>query len=130
MTHAKWLVCVFVVICIMSVGTACRKRGPGTNSTGTILPVPQTTTEAGWPLYEVPAEGFALSLPPDWRQIDMDPKTFEAKFSELARQNPEFEGMRENMRTQIKAGIKFYGLDSTTQRTGFATNVNVLRLPL
>jgi hypothetical protein len=37
-----------------------------------VLPVPPVTDASGWPLYEVPAEGFALSLPKPWRQVQLN----------------------------------------------------------
>jgi hypothetical protein len=116
-------------ILVLVGATACRKRGPAVDpSQGTLRPVPKARAESGWPLYEVPAEGFALALPPDWRQFDMNPATFEARFQEMLKKNPELEGMHENLRQQVAKGIKFFGLHESTINTGFATNVNVLRL--
>jgi hypothetical protein len=122
---------LFGSILLVCFGTACSKRGAAPDtSPGKILPVPQVKTESGWPLYEVPAEGFALALPPDWRQFDMNPATFEASIQETMKQNPHFEPMLGNLRQQLTAGIKFFGLDEATLNTGFATNVNVLRIRL
>jgi hypothetical protein len=93
--------------------------------------VPAASPATGWPLYEVKAEGFALELPPDWRQIDMNPATFETKMKELMKQNPQLEPMMANLRQLLAAGFKFYGLESATIGKGFTTNVNVIkqRLP-
>src|SRR5262245_544162 len=83
MTRRKWMACVVVAILVLPLGTACRKRGAATDtSLGKLLPVPAAKAESGWPLYEVPAEGFAVELPPGWRRLDMDPTTFEAKFKD------------------------------------------------
>ena len=131
MMRWKWQALLLGPLLVMSFGTACSKRDPATDtSPGTIRPVPEARAESGWPLYEVPAEGFALALPPTWRQFDMNPATFEAKFQEALKQNPQLEAMLGNLRQQIAAGIKFFGIDEPSMKTGFATNVNVLRLPV
>jgi hypothetical protein len=127
MTRCKWLSCLFVVMLVLIPGVGCRKR---TADTGNVMPVPQTQGESGWPVYEVKSEGFAIELPPDWRQVDMDPKTFEAHFNEALQQNPEMAPMLANVRQQVAAGVKFFGFDQKTMGTGFATNVNVIRLPI
>jgi hypothetical protein len=116
---------------VLSTTVACKKRATqGDDALGTTVPVPEARNETGWPLYEVKAEGFGLALPPEWRQFDMNPKTFEAKFQEALKQNPQFEPMLGNLRQQVTSGVKFFGFDPATVRTGFATNVNVIRHPL
>jgi len=133
MPHKPCKIHMLVVIGVMlavSLGTACRKAGSATAYANiTTLPVPEAKSEAGWPVYEVPAEGFALELPPGWRQFDMDPKTFEAKFKEAMKKNPKLEPMLGSLRQQIVGGVKFFGFDEAMQG-GFTTNINVLRLPL
>jgi hypothetical protein len=116
---------------VMFFGTACSKRKEPTDSTpGKVLPVPENRDEKGWPFYEVAAEGFGLALPPDWRQFDMDPKRFQAKYDEVMAKNPELAHLLSNARQQIANGVKFFGFDQATVGTGFATNVNVLRHPI
>jgi hypothetical protein len=110
---------------------ACKKRTAGTETSGgTILPVPETKTPDGWPLYEVKREGFAIALPPEWRQFDMNPATFEKSFQEGAKNNPELMAMFPGLMQQVRAGMKFFGIDEQSAKTGFATNVNILRMPL
>jgi hypothetical protein len=99
-------------------------------SPGKILPVADAKDENGWPLYEVKTEGFALSLPPDWRQFDMNPATFEAKLKETLTRNPQLESLLGSLRQQVASGVKFFGFDEASMKTGFTTNVNVLRLPV
>ncbi len=131
MMCSMWRDLFLASILVLLFITGCGKRGPTMDpSVGTIKPVPEAKAESGWPLYQVPAEGFALALPSDWRQFDMNPTTFEARFSETLKQNPDLKGMLETIRQQIAKGIKFFGLHEPTMRTGFATNVNVLCLPL
>ncbi|HEV3144825.1 MAG TPA: hypothetical protein VGZ47_13125 [Gemmataceae bacterium] len=100
------------------------------SSPGKTMPVPGARDPSGWPVYEVTAEGFAIALPPDWRQFDMNPKTFEAKMDEAIKQNPQLQPMAGALRQQVAQGVKFYGFDETTTRTGFATNINIIRTPL
>ena len=133
MPHNPRKIHMLVLIGVMlavSLGAACRKSGSATAYANiTTLPVPEAKSEAGWPVYELPAEGFALELPPGWRQFDMDPKTFEAKFKEAMKKNPQLEPMLGSLRQQIAGGVKFFGFDEAMQG-GFTTNINVIRLPL
>jgi hypothetical protein len=111
--------------------TACGKRGPTADTTGwTVQPVPAARDEGGWPLYEVKAHGFALALPPEWRQFDMNPATFEDMLRQSAESSPELGSLLGGLRQQIAAGVKFFGVDQATVGTGFATNVNVLSIRL
>lgn len=122
---------VLALLVILGAGTACRKRGTATDvAAGKTLPVSETKCETGWPLYEVAAEGFAVELPPGWRRFEMDPKTFEAKFQDTLKQNPQLEPMLANLRQQVAAGVKFFGFDVATKGPGIATNVNILVLPV
>lgn len=92
--------------------------------------MPDAKSESGWPLYEVPAEGFALALPPDWRQFEMNPATFEAKFQDTVKQIPQFEDMQGDLRQQLASGVKFFGFEGATFKMGFVTKVNVFRVRL
>jgi hypothetical protein len=107
------------------------KRDPAIDpSLGTVLPVPDARTENGWPLYEVKEEGFALALPPDWRQFDMNPVNFEKKFSQALKEDPDLGAIHEIIRQQIKSGMKFFAFHKPSLKSGFATNLNVLRVPV
>lgn len=131
MMRCRWSALLVGSILVTSLGTGCHRRAPvADTSPGKIMPVPEAKAEDGWPLYEVPAEGFALALPPDWRQFDMNPATFEAKLDETLKKNPEFKPLLANLRQQLGAGFKFFGIDETSLKTGAVTNVNVLRLPI
>src|SRR5437763_16870392 len=107
MTHVARFLFVPGIILVLGFGAGCKRRV--TAPPATIMPVATTRDDGGWPLYEKPAEGFAVALPPDWRQIDMDPKTFEGKLKEVAQQNPQIQGMAANLRQQIAAVDKFFG---------------------
>lgn len=116
---------------LLCVAPGCKKRNQGTEiEGGTLLPVPEARSETGWPIYEVKNEGFALSLPPDWRQFDMNPATFEKTFGDMVKNNPEMKQLYPNLLQQIRSGIKFFGIDEATMRTGFTTNANVLVAPV
>ena len=130
MKRFSWQVWVLGTILVLSLGTACKKRAATDTSLGKVMPVADDKDDNGWPVYEVSSEGFALALPPDWRQFDMNPKTFEAKIQETLKQNPQLGPMVGNLRQQLTAGVKFFGFDMATAGTGFATNVNVMRAPL
>jgi hypothetical protein len=57
------------------VGPGCGK--PKEEPLGAVRPVPEAVDEGGWPVYEQPADGFALSLPPGWTALQLDPRTLE-----------------------------------------------------
>lgn len=107
--------------------SACGQREEIKETSQGIAPsVSITKTEDGWSLYEISSEGFALALPPDWRQFNMDPATFDATMKATLRTDPQLKTLLGNLRLQIKSGVKFFGVDEATIHSGFATNVNIL----
>jgi len=125
----KRVFCVVAVLAVVGVA-ACNKRASTDTSIGKTMPVPSAKDPSGWPVYQVSGEDFSIALPPDWRQIDMNPQKFEAGMQEAIRQNPQMQAMAGNLRQQMTKGVKFFGLDQTTIGTAFATNVNIIRVPL
>src|SRR5262245_27250848 len=120
MMRCTWRALLFALILLIGCGTACSKRRPMPDtSLGTVQPVPPAKTDSGWPLFEVPAEGFALAIPPDWRQFDMNPATFEPKFREALKHDPQLEALYPSLRQQMVAGNKFVGFDVATIGSGF-----------
>lgn len=116
-----------IALAALSFELACEKKAVVTNSgSETAKQLAPVSKEPGWAEYQMEAEGFTISLPPDWRQVDMDPKTFDRITSELVRQKPELRPMFASLRQQIAAGCKFFGFDLPSAKTGFATNVNVI----
>ena len=107
------LIWVFVAIPTLSVGFACK---------------PEAKVDSSWTVYEVPADGFALELPPNWLQVDVDPKTIEARSKYILQQNPQLESVLGNLRQQVESGakFKFWAVDGATDKPGIA-NVNVMR---
>ena len=93
-----------------------------------------STLENEWILYELPEEGFAIALPPEWLQISMDPETFENALTIAGEQNPYIEEMlnSEILRGLIASGLKFYGMDLSPDSftSGFVVNINVLKIDL
>jgi hypothetical protein len=92
--------------------------------------IPATKDEKGWPLYEQPADGFALALPPDWVALNLEAGALDKAVDQGLRANPDFEALGQQIRQQVKAGMKFMGIDKAGVGTGFATNVNVMKGPL
>jgi hypothetical protein len=83
----------------------------------------------GWTLYEVEEEGYALALPPNWEQIDVDPEQLEASIGTLTEQNPELAGFLEGQAANMAAqGISFFGFDLSpeTLSSDFMTNINII----
>jgi len=129
----RLLAVALVLMALASCGgpapTATRVPPTATPQPTPTPPVATPTLEAGWVLYEKPADGFAIALPPTWRQIDMDPQTLGASLDAIKAQNPELAPQLEGQaRSLLEAGIKFFGFDLAPEAlaTGAATNVNVL----
>jgi hypothetical protein len=109
----------------------CKKRvDESTEPAFKALPVPEKTAENDWPLYEVPAEGFALALPADWEHIEINPQTLDDLVSKATDKYPGLRGMADSIRQEVKAGIKLYGFDNETATTGRGTSVNVGKFAL
>jgi hypothetical protein len=124
----KYLVLLAVILLLIS-GPGCRKRTEQTDL-GTPLPAPKATAANGWPLYEVPDEGFAIALPADWVGMQANPQSFDGMIRQMAANNPGLANYADTMRQQVKAGIKFFGLDKEAAATGRGTNAVVMRLGL
>jgi hypothetical protein len=82
--------------------------------------------EAGWPLYEQPADGFALALPPGWTALQLDPKTLDRTLEQGLRTNPDLKAREQTIREQVAAGLKFLG----SERASGGPSVSVVRKPL
>ncbi len=145
MTRPNSRIWFLALLVIVLCGTACKKRRPKAEpadtpagqapvttpvTTPASLPVPETKTEAGWTVYQVKADGFALSLPASWRYFDLNPATLEQQFEAALKLNPELQGLLGNLKQQIAAGVKLFAVDEKGARAGFATNANVSRAPL
>ena len=92
-----------------------------------------TTVEPGWTLNRVDTEGYSISLAPKWKRIDVDAQTMDATMATLADQDPSFKSMlTDQARALASKGVKFFAFDLAPEAvgTGFASNVNILRLPL
>jgi hypothetical protein len=97
----------------------CRQETP----LGEARPVPKKTDEHGWPLYEQPADGFALAVPPGWMALQVNPQTLDRMLEQMVRDNPGFKAMEQTIRQQAAAGMKFLG----TERADGGPNVNVIK---
>jgi hypothetical protein len=93
---------------------------------GSVRPVPTAQDEGGWPVYEQPADGFALSLPPGWTALNLDPKTLDRTLEQGLRVNPGLKAMEQSIRQQAATGVKFLG----TEKASGGPNVNVVKVAL
>jgi preprotein translocase subunit SecD len=87
--------------------------------------------ETGWVLYEKPAEGFALALPPTWKQIDMEPNTINTDLDLLEESNPEIgKLLKEEAPVMVASGTKFWSvdLDPAAAKVGSLTRIGVVKL--
>ncbi len=118
-----------VVATLALVVAACSETQPASSSlepTATASPSPSPTATpspraalvpgldipADWTAIERHADGFAVGLPPRWRQIDLDPQTLEA--STKAIEDPQFAAiLRSQAQSLITSGLKLFAFDFT-----------------
>lgn len=116
--------CIPALIAIALVfGPGCRRQG---TPLGSVRPVPTAQDGGGWPVYEQPADGFALSLPPGWTALNLDPQTLDRTLEQGLRVNPDLKAMEQSIRQQAAAGVKFLG----TEKASGGPNVNVVKTPV
>ncbi len=152
MNHPKKLPQMLGSVLLLSVLVGCggAPAQPGlvasaatpTSSPPTPIPVPPTPTpspipptatpaiEAGWKVFEKPAAGYAIALPPGWDRLDMDRETWNAFIDDFKQQNPQLATTLEQLRASTQSdAIKFQGVDFSPEAMAvdFATNVNVQR---
>lgn len=93
-----------------------------------------TELENGWSRYEVSEGGFAISLPPDWRHLDLTQESFDDILEAAGENNPALETFLSSgsVRNLVAAGLKFMALDlrSESLSANTITNVNVLTIEL
>lgn len=115
---------------------------PTRTPTATLTPVPPmatpvavitSTLDSGWTLYQKPADGFAIALPPAWTQFDMSSEIVQTSLKAVQALNPEIAVML-GAQTQslLASSLKFWAGDLRPQAliTGFATNVSIFQASL
>jgi len=118
-------------------GTATPFPMPTPSAVGTTSPTvvssPTPLLEGEWILYEKPSEGFAIALPPAWRQLDVNSTTVETFLEIVKEQNPEVRAIwSEQVHIPITSAIRFIGLDLSPESVGpgSLTGVAVLKQPV
>ncbi|HYY54256.1 MAG TPA: hypothetical protein VFA01_02650 [Candidatus Dormibacteraeota bacterium] len=84
--------------------------------------------DANWTAVDRSADGFAIGLPPRWRDIDLDPQTLDASLRSI--DDPQYQALlREQTSSLLTSGVKVFAFDftpSNVSSTGFTTNLNVI----
>ncbi len=85
---------------------------------------PTPTLAAGWKLYTVASDHFALALPPSWKQVPLSQVDAAAQADVFGKKNPELAGAPN---ASIASLLKFVGVDTAPAGTVdvFSTNINV-----
>jgi len=113
-----WVLPVLVAVSLAACGSSA---GVAKGS-----PTPSPTLEAGWKPYTVAAEGFAIAVPGSWDRVDLN-----LSASDLAaafKDHPEFVKVAEQV--QVNKVVKLFAVDNQTLGSGFATNLNVIVIPV
>ena len=97
------------------------------SSTSFAAPAPTPTLEAGWKLYAVPADMFALALPPRWKQVPLDETSVAAALDAVGQKNPEFANALGAPDSSAAPLVKFMAIDTALDSMvgTFSTNINV-----
>jgi hypothetical protein len=77
-------------------------------------------------VYAVAAEGFTIALPANWEKVDLNLSANDV--AATFKDNPAFVKFIQQL--QVNKYIKFFGVDHQTLGGDFATNVNVVTVPL
>ena len=109
----------------------------GTSDAGVVLPPVDLdfitlTLDSGWDLYELPGEGFSISLPPGWAPVDMNAEGLSSMLDAIGEQNPQLGGFlgSQALTDMVAEGMVFYALDLDPQalELGMPASVNVLEM--
>ncbi|MBK7919168.1 MAG: hypothetical protein IPJ94_23465 [Chloroflexi bacterium] len=77
----------------------------------------QTELETGAMLYELPAIGFAMTLPADWQVVDLEKLDMAEIFGSVAERNEQLESLfsSDSMKNLVAAGIRFYAINVSSE---------------
>lgn len=77
----------------------------------------QTELETGAMLYELPAIGFAMTLPADWQVVDLEKFDMAEIFGSVAERNEQLESLfsSDSMKNLVAAGIRFYAINVSSE---------------
>lgn len=93
-----------------------------------------STLKSGWVEYQFKASKFAVAIPPSWEGIEPGSDTVDKLLAGSASQNPQLKTLfsSQQFRSQVAAGLKFYGLDLSPKalQAGFPASVNVMKVDL
>lgn len=90
---------------------------------------PPATLEAGWKLYSMPKDGFAIAYPSNWTYQEIDPATIKSVIATLKKNNPQMANLLESRQGQIaSAGVRYFALDfgPNSSANGVTTNSNLI----
>jgi hypothetical protein len=99
---------------------------PSPSSSTLLSPTPHP--EAGWNLFAVPADSFAIALPSSWKQLPLDQLTVSVDLDAVGKQNPEFANVLGVQSSSVASLVKFIGVETALDGSvgDFSTNINVL----
>ena len=123
------LVLVPFVLAGCGIGGGSKSRSAaGTSDKPYVEPKP---VAKDWTLYTLEKDGFAISLPPGWKEFNLSEQDLQSIMSEVVVANPEFgNAMSSQIASMASQGVKFYAFDlySSSLQMGFANNINLLRV--
>lgn len=86
--------------------------------------------EPGWKLADVPAEPFAIPLPPSWQQFNTDPASIDALIKGASARDKEIGAMLQQRKDLISSEVRFLAFDVAAPARSdlYRTNLTVMHL--
>jgi hypothetical protein len=113
--------------------TGCGDGGKSTASLPAASVPTEAPLEAGWTRHVRANDGFSIALAPYWDKVELDPSLLETTLEQLKGSNPRMEKLLSRQVTSlVSSGVKFWAFDqvSNVEITGFATNLNIIVMPM
>jgi hypothetical protein len=115
---------VLAVACTPVTTAPAPTPTPSPSPTPTPSPSPSPTTS------QQAVANFEITLPPTWRQIQMDTATLDAALNSVSARDPQMAAvLSAQVRSMVASGIAYFAFDfePVGRVGGFVTNLNVLR---
>ena len=124
---------LLLALAVAALPAAAQDNPSQSSDSGVVPSAPPTVLATGWRTYQQVDDNYAVTLPPTWRRIDLDPATVAASVKAVTAEDPTIaDWLGQQAATLVASDVSFFAFDFSpgSQSSGFATNVNVIHTPL